>query len=132
MVRRSVLKYCQLCVGFLPVFTAILGVLTHKDIVLWLAPFFIVIAACFLPLFRERANLWTFVFVAFLSIPLNIYILSGLQGFDIFFYTYGFMNVMSGIIYYCVLFSAEQIIFGLAAAVLRNILINIKKYEQLK
>lgn len=128
MDNRTVLKGVQLGIGFLPSFIVIIGLATHKYFAFILSPVLLVIAVTFLPLFRKNANLWTFVFTAALSIPLNIYIILVLKEFDLFLYDdIMFMDVLTGILYYCILFSAEEIIMGSVVEIIRE-----KKYKKEK
>lgn len=127
MDSRSVLRGAQLGIGFLPLPVTIIGLATHKYLALVIAIVLLVIAVTLLPMFRKNANLWAFVFTAAVSVPLNIYAIRLLSGLDLFFYETVFMNILMGILYYCVLFSAEEIIVGSLVGILKEGLKNRKK-----
>ena len=112
MDSRSFLKRAQLGIGFLPLPITITGLVTHKYSVLVLSLVLLVISVTLLPMFRKNANLWAFVFTAAVSVPLNIYVIRLLIDLDLFLYESTFMNILMGILYYCVLFSVEEVIVG--------------------
>lgn len=120
MDSRSVLRGAQLGIGFLPLPVTIIGLATHKYLALFIALMLLVLAVTLLPLFRKNANLWAFVFTAALSVPLNIYSILLLSELDLFFYETRFMNILMGILYYCVLFSAEEIIVGSVVGLIKE------------
>lgn len=112
MDSRSVLKGVQLGVGLLPLPITIIGLAAHKYLTIGISLVLLALAVNFLPMFRKNANLWAFVFTAAMSIPVNVYAIWLLIDLDLFFYETMFMNILMGILFYCVLFSAEEIIVG--------------------
>ena len=131
MFRRLVLKGCQFGVGLLPTALSFAGIWDRKLCYLMASSVLIVFAACLLPLFRRRANLWTFVFVSLWSVPMNAVLFSIMQENDFLSFDSGFMTVMWGLLCCCILFSVEQILFGVAAAALKNeIKKSVRRQEQ--
>ena len=122
-----ILKNCQLGVGLFPCLLVFSGVLLHKPYLIVISFVILVNVVCLLPLFRKRANLWGFIFVATMAIPVNIYILLNLIDSDLFFYESIFMDLMMGIVYYSVLFSLEQILSGVAVKITRTFYDTIRK-----
>lgn len=122
-----ILKNCQLGVGFFPCLLGFSGVLLHKPFLIVISFVILVNVVCLLPLFRKRANLCGFIFVATMAIPVNIYILLNLIDSDLFFYESIFMDLMMGIVYYSVLFSLEQILSGVAVKITRTFYDTIRK-----
>lgn len=127
MDSRSVLRGVQLSIGFLPLPVTIIGLASHKYFALVIALVLLVITVTLLPMFRKNANLWAFVFTAALSVPINIYAILLLSDLDLFFYETMFMNILMGILYYCVLFSTEEIIVGSLVGILKE---EINRYEK--
>ena len=120
MYRRLVLNGCQYGVGMLPAALSFAGVWDRKLCYLMASSVLIVFAACLLPQFRRRANLWTFVFVALWSVPVNIVLCSVIQESDILSFDSGVMTAMLWLLCCCMMFSVEQILFGVATAALKN------------
>lgn len=78
--------------------------------ILWVVSVFAVIS--FVPVFDRRENLWTFLCVALSGIPANIFLIGRIMEWDYFFFTEGFLFVLYSVMLYFLLFSIEEIAFG--------------------
>ena len=78
--------------------------------ILWVVSVFAVIS--FVPVFDRRENLWTFLCVALSGIPANIFLIGRIMEWDYFFFTEGFLFVLYSVMLYSLLFSIEEIAFG--------------------
>ena len=121
MDKRFVLNSVQLGISGLPLILSITSLFLRTYVLDIFAAVLIPVVACFFPLFRRRANLWTFVFVALVSLPVNIRIITKLKILDIFLYDSVFMNILQGILAFCILFSIEQIFLGVIVAMIRSL-----------
>ncbi len=128
MDKRFVLNSVQLGISIVPILLSVLFLFLHTYLLVIIAGIMIPLVACFAPLFRKRANLWTFVFVSAVSVPINIRTVFALRNTDlIFFYDTLFMNILQGILVFCIMFSVEQIIMGVIVAVIRDIRAAVNK-----
>lgn len=72
---------------------------------------FLIIGAT--PLLRKRANLWMFLFVGISTLPVNAYgAYKIMELMDLRFFLQG---ILWWVVLFCLLFSLEQLVFGLAA-----------------
>ena len=77
---------------------------------------FIIIGA--VPAFRRRESIWMFIVVALSSVPLNVYILTLLNGLGFIFGISAFLGILRCILYYSILFSVEQLIMGVITRII--------------
>lgn len=80
--------------------------------VLWAASVLAVIS--FVPVFDKHENLWAFLCVALSGIPANILIIVIIMQWDFFSYYDSVLLIFYSIILYSMLFSVEEIVFGIA------------------
>lgn len=120
MDRRPVLTAVQLGCGLLPAAISLGGLLMRKAFLFPVAAVLIAATVCFFPLFRKRANLWAFLFMTALSVPLNLYLFSVFLFFDFFDLDSVFLNILIKTICFCMMYSIEQILIGVCVAVLRR------------
>ncbi len=108
---KKLLKSKQFLFCLIPLVLFLICILKNSVLCLILAiisPFIIVGAV---PTFKKRENLWMFLIVAITGIPVNllfIYFLISEFGLDIILY-----NVLYGSLLYFVLFSIEQLLYGI-------------------
>lgn len=102
----------------IPAVLSLITVLKHSVVllVLLIISHFIIIK--FVPVFKEKENVWMFVFVAISSIPINFYIMLLLNEWDLLFTSFFALGVLRCILYYLVLFSMEEIIMGITTRVI--------------
>jgi len=62
--------------------------------------------------FKKHESLWMFVLVAVTSIPINIYVLIQLHRLDMLFDSFFILGIFRCVLYYCILFSIEEIVMG--------------------
>ncbi|MCM1392366.1 MAG: hypothetical protein NC185_06300 [Ruminococcus sp.] len=116
--KTKISGYLQLLAGIIPLSLSIAFVL-RKSIVLlivMIASMFLVIAV--MPICRKMENMWMFLLVAMVGIPINIFviyyiILSDFLGIDFFI-----GKLLWSTLLYCIFFSIEQIIFGVLARII--------------
>lgn len=85
MDNRHFLNVVQLGMGGLPVAFSTSYVIIKNPLFCVFTIMIIVISSCFLPLYKRRANLWEFVFIAIGAIPINLYLLFIIAEYDLFF-----------------------------------------------
>lgn len=71
-----------------------------------------------IPGFKRRENVWMFILVAVTSIPINIFILMQLSRVEMLFNSLFVLGVLRCVLYYCVLFSIEEIVMGILTRLL--------------
>lgn len=120
MDNRHFLKCIQLGAGILPTAIVTSAVVVNKPLMSILAILILILSASMLPLLKRRANLWAFVFTTIATIPLNIFFITMIDEFGLFFYESAFMSILFGVLYYCVLFSLEQIAIGVTVRLIRD------------
>lgn len=81
-------------------------------LILWAVSVFAVIS--FVPVFDKRENLWAFLCVALSGIPANVYLVIIIMEWDFFSFVEGFLAFLFPILLYALLFSIEEIVFGVA------------------
>lgn len=68
--------------------------------------------------FKGRESLWMFVLVAVTSVPINIYVLIQLHKLDMIFDSFFILGIFRCVLYYCILFSIEEIVMGVITRLL--------------
>lgn len=96
----------------IPAVLSIMTVLKHSVILFVLLVIIHFVILRIVPAFKGRENLWMFIFVAISSVPLNIYILTFVNEWELLFGTIFVLGILKCILYYVILFSVEEIIFG--------------------
>lgn len=81
-------------------------------LILWAVSVFAVIS--FVPVFDKRENLWAFLCVALSGIPANVYLVIIIMEWEFFGFVEGFLAFLFPILLYALLFSIEEIVFGVA------------------
>ena len=61
---------------------------------------------------KRHENLWMFILVVITSIPINFYILLQLHKLNMIFNSFYVLGILRCVLYYCILFSVEEIIMG--------------------
>jgi len=96
----------------IPAVLSVMTVVKHSVILFALLVVIHFIILRIVPAFKGRENLWMFIFVAISSIPLNIYILTLVNEWELLFGTIFVLGILRCILYYAILFSVEEIIMG--------------------
>ena len=122
MDKRFVLNAIQLGIVGVSGLLAVLSLFIRTYIPAVIAAVLFLVFACFLPVFRDRANLWAFVFVSFVSLPVNIRFIIAMKDVDYLFDPETpFVNVIQGLLLFFVMFSVEQIVIGIVVAMIRAV-----------
>ncbi len=113
MVRLKDKKDFQLLFCFIPLITSVVFSINQKIIFLILTLILPFIIIGVLPVFRRRENLWMFLIVSFAGTPINILISYFLVSLELFYTEFFMCDILWGILVFFIMFSLEQIVFGI-------------------
>lgn len=111
-VKKS--DFLQVAVGYLPTLISLITVLhnsTYWVLLICAVMLFVIIGVC--PLFKKKENLWMFLFVAAASLPVNVRLSLLLFEYGIIESDILWFGVICAILLSCILFSLEEVIFGI-------------------
>lgn len=111
---RSVnkLNILQAVTGVLPVFLSILFLVHKTWWILGLCTLSLFLLVATVPLFKKRESLYMFLLVAVTGFPLNIKLAYWLISESLLGFDFLLGNICYGFLICCVLFSIEEIAFG--------------------
>lgn len=113
MVKKSI--NTQALFGLIPVIAAWLFPLSGEVFFLIISIIFLFLVVGTVPLFRKRENLWMFLLISAAAPPVNIMFSYFIVNEEYFSLGYLLLNVLCVLLFSCIMFSIEQIIFGILA-----------------
>lgn len=105
-------RYWQFIFALIPLFISI-AFLPKQSVfllILYVISLFIIIGV--VPIFKKRENLWMFLLVAVTAIPINVNLIYSFVNMGYLKELNWFRIILWIFLIYCILFSIEEIVFG--------------------
>ena len=109
---RNHKKYYQIVFAFIPMLFSIAFVFFRSVLLLILTAVSLFVTVGAVPIFRKRENLCVFLLTAIIMIPINLYMIFALFSLDSLANYDWIYKILYGAMFYCMFFSAEEILFG--------------------
>lgn len=113
MLSVKKINFLQVVIGYLPALISLITVLknsTYWPMVACVVLLFIIVGV--FPLFRKRESLWMFLFVGAASLPVNVRLSILFLECDIIESDALWFSILGAILFSCVLFSVEEVVFA--------------------
>ena len=105
-------KYIQLAFGIIPVALSVISVFKQSLILFLLTIVSLFAVVGLVPVFRKRESFWMFLLVAVAGVPENINLIFWIIYLDVLYLYFLPIKIIYSLLIYFVLFSVEEIAFG--------------------